>query len=259
MELTLNADGLPLHAQLETHLHALIAEGVWNPGEKIPPERAFAENVGVSRATVRQAVSALVQQGVLERRQGSGTFVRAPHLETSLSDVYSFFNQAQVFGYELISTLHARTVVPATPRLQHQLGVAANDLLYYMERHRSIRGVVLMVTCEFVPVNLCPGLFEQTLTSSLYGVFAEAYNLPVLKAVDLLEATSAGADLAVHLGIETGAAIMYVQRTAFTRHSEALHIGHNYIRGDMCRFRSDLTSKPNVLELSPAGVHQRAP
>ena len=254
MELLLDADDLPLHTQLGTRLYTLIANGAWKPGEKIPPERELAEQVGVSRATVRQAVSALVQQGVLEKRRGSGTFVQAPYLETPLGDVYSFYNQARGLGYELSSNLLERTIVPATPRLQHQLGVAATDPLYYLERQRSIRGVVLMVTCEFVPVKLCPNLFEQVLTNSLYRVFADRYHLPVLRAVDLLEAASADADLAVQLGLKTGAAVMYVQRTAFTRNGEALHIGHNYIRGDMCRFRSDLTSKPNILELSPTRV-----
>ncbi|GAA1937013.1 GntR family transcriptional regulator [Kitasatospora viridis] len=68
----------PLHGQVAAEMRKAIARGKWKPGAKIPTEPELTERYGVSRATVRQAVAALRAEGLLDVRQGSGTYVREP-------------------------------------------------------------------------------------------------------------------------------------------------------------------------------------
>ena len=86
-------DGLgPRYEQLYRHIAAAIGDGRLEPGSQLPPERDLAELAQVSRVTVRNAVAALVGDGLVEQRRGAGTFVRlqAPRLEQSLSSLTSF-------------------------------------------------------------------------------------------------------------------------------------------------------------------------
>ena len=78
--------GVPLATQVATQFRALIAAGDWPVGARIPPEHRLTEQLGVSRNTVREALSALVHLGLLEARPGDGTYVRADsELQVSLS------------------------------------------------------------------------------------------------------------------------------------------------------------------------------
>ncbi|MEV4512337.1 FCD domain-containing protein [Dactylosporangium sp. NPDC049525] len=78
--------GLPLATQVAAQFRALIAAGDWPVGTRIPPEHRLTEELGVSRNTVREALSALVHLGLLEARPGDGTYVRADsELQVSLS------------------------------------------------------------------------------------------------------------------------------------------------------------------------------
>ena len=69
---------VPMYYQLKLQLQADIREGRMRPGDMLPPECELCEQLGVSRPTVRQAMSELVAEGLLTRRKGKGTFVAAP-------------------------------------------------------------------------------------------------------------------------------------------------------------------------------------
>src|SRR5689334_25415513 len=66
-----------IYQHIVDQIHALVREGRWAPGDQIPPERELAERFRVSRTSVREALRALEMQGVIESRQGGGTFVRS--------------------------------------------------------------------------------------------------------------------------------------------------------------------------------------
>ncbi|MDR1730833.1 MAG: GntR family transcriptional regulator [Synergistaceae bacterium] len=93
--------GISLYYQVEEFIRERIQNGIWRVGDKLPSEPEFAQQLNVSRATVRQAVQDLVQKGMLERKHGSGTYVSSPSFKT---DFVSFDYPAELGGYhELIS------------------------------------------------------------------------------------------------------------------------------------------------------------
>ena len=90
--------GSPVYIQIHNQLRSNIEEGKWQVGQKIPAERELATEFGVSRMTLRQAIQTLVDEGVLERRVGSGTFVANRKVQEKMSGVTSFTELMQAIG-----------------------------------------------------------------------------------------------------------------------------------------------------------------
>jgi len=101
----------PLYLQLASKLVEAIKGGQWRPGEALPAERQLCEQLQVSRVTLRQAVDALVEQGLVSRRQGAGTFITS-HIQHQLSGLASFSETLRMKG------LSPDTVVAALTRLR---------------------------------------------------------------------------------------------------------------------------------------------
>ena len=245
----------PLHVQVELLITEKIRSGEWKPGKRIPPERELMALANISRATVRQALDTLVHKGLLDRIQGRGTFVKLPMLEQSLDNiVYSFYQQLQARGVRLRDEILAAEVIRATDDMAERLQIEVGDEVMHLKRMRYLKGAPLMLNIAYLPYELCPGLENEIFDTSLYRLLTTKYQLQVTRAVDRFEATSADALLASFLHIMRQSPVMYVERIAFTYDNRILHVGENYIRGDMCRFRTDLTSHHPSLEIKGSGA-----
>ncbi len=242
----------PLHSQFEALIKARIEAGEWRPGDRIPSERDLMRLAGISRATVRQTLASLVNQGLLEKSYGRGTFVKRRPFEQPLETVYSFSEQLRAAGVELRDQLLERRLKPAPPELAGHLAVEVGAPLICIRRLRHIAGVPTMINVAYIPYALCPNLLDDPFEGSLYRALTSKYGLPIVTATDVLEARQVSAALARLLEVPPRSPIMYVERLAWTLHGRPLHWGQNFIRSDRVRFRSTM-HHPNALELS-AGV-----
>jgi GntR family transcriptional regulator len=241
---------LPLHIQLERALKAGIAGGYWKAEQKIPSERSLMGLANVSRGTVRQAIESLIQQGVLHRVHGSGTYVTLPRLEQEMNMIYSFSEQIKNLGLPYKDHLLNRDIVLSTPELDDLLETPPETKLIYMERVRVLQGTPLMINRSYIPAYLCPDLLTTELDLPLYQLLHARFDLPVLRLTDVLECVLADSTMAHYLHIQKGAPLIHVTRTAYTRNHVPLQVGRNFIRADMCRFRINLSSKPDATELT---------
>ena len=91
---------LPLYHQLYQILRDEIVRGEWQPGDMIPPESELTERYGISRTTVRQVLDLLVNEGLIYRQQGRGTFVAHPTLEQALVRIVSFTEDMRQRGFK---------------------------------------------------------------------------------------------------------------------------------------------------------------
>jgi GntR family transcriptional regulator len=223
-----------------------IVRGDWPSGERIPPERTLVRLLDISRSTLRQAVDTLIHEGLLERRHGSGTYVTTPHFDQPLDTVYSFYEQFEKAGTRLDDALIAAVEIEAGPTAARALQVQPGEMVYYVQRLRSVRGVPLMVNQSYLPAALCPGLLLEHGYASLYVLLRDRYGLIIERADDSLEAVHADPTTAMLLHVKPRTTLMLVERRAYTRGPDgrpiAMHYGRNFIRGDMVRFHTRLTS-----------------
>ncbi len=238
---------IPLHIQFEQRLRARIESGEWKPGERIPSERDLMELAGVSRATVRQAISALCYQNLLRRSQGSGTFVQYRKVEQPLHVAYSFSEQFRALGLRLVDQVLEQNVQACPVELAEKLHITPGTEVIHIFRLRRLDDVPVMLNHSYIPLHLCPALADEPLVGSLYGVLADRYHLPVLRATERFEAFHPDRTLRKRLHITPNTPIMYVERVARTVNDVVIHVGENYVRSDMCYFRVDLQAQPTIL------------
>ena len=155
---------LPAYARLRDTLTARIAQGQWTPDQPIPSEARLARDFDVSVGTVRKAVDGLVGEGLLERRQGSGTFVRAPSFNATL---FRFFPMRESDGSPLSipsSQMLLRAVVTAPAEPAEALGT---DDVIKIIRMRSLSEHPVLFEEIYIPTSRFSGF--ETLPDTAFG------------------------------------------------------------------------------------------
>jgi GntR family transcriptional regulator len=236
--------GAPRYREVADQLQSRIAGGDLGPGQRIPSERAVADEFGISRMTARQAVELLVRRGVVYRRPGSGTFVAPARIEHSLQRLAGFSAQMREQGIEpsgrvLVSKLIQRVEPDARAALQLADGEAA----WMMRRVRFGNGEPLVIETFHVPEPICPDLGRHDLThGSLYDLMRDVYGVEPVSAHETIEPTACEPDEAAHLDTRPGAPAILVTRTTLDRRGRPVEYAHDVYRGDRSRFVIDLRS-----------------
>lgn len=208
------AIGQSRYGALAAALRGHIVAGEWPPGMALPAEQALAAAHGVALGTMRQALALLVQQGLVERRHGKGTFVRAG---LSGAPMLRFFRFGGGTGEVPSSRILSRQAVPAPEPVATQLGTEAGSPVLRLRRLRSLGGTPCLLEEIWLPLPRCAGLLEGDTADwgdLLYPLLAERCGVFVHRAVDdigfgVLSATDARA-----LKLPTGHPCATVRRQA---------------------------------------------
>ncbi|SCK04310.1 HTH-type transcriptional repressor yvoA [uncultured Clostridium sp.] len=156
---------IPVYFQLKNDLVKKIAQGLWKPGECIASERELCEIYGVSRMTIRQAIGELVQEGVLTRLKGKGTFVCEQTVKQQ--DMMSFTEMIKQTGRDLKTEVINFDVIDTPDDMQD---IFMLDKVYKIERRRIVDDECIAVETVFIPVDYCGHINEEMLKGSLYKI-----------------------------------------------------------------------------------------
>ncbi|WP_425101893.1 GntR family transcriptional regulator [Tropicibacter sp. S64] len=206
---------LPAYARLRDTLTARIARGDWTPDAPLPSEARLAQEFDVSIGTVRKAVDGLVEEGLLERRQGSGTFLRGPSFSSSL---FRFFAMRGADGTAApipSSTVLSRT--RATPPAEAAEALGTQDTIR-ITRLRSLSDLPVLYEELYIPAERFAGftdLPEAAFGPLLYPLYFEHFGVLVKRATDEVSFDRASATVALHLRIDPGQPLAVIRRTAF--------------------------------------------
>jgi GntR family transcriptional regulator len=216
--------GVPLHRQLFLVLHDEIDRGAIGPGDPLPTEQTLCDQFGVSRITVRRALSDLAEQGYIERRQGVGSFVRehGPADVSSAGRSYMAGLRQSQFETE-VDVVELGTRRP--PRTIAQALGTSGDLLHIVRVRRQRRtGEPLMVTDAWLPTELADTLTESALRSApLYELLSDV-GVVADRVRHEITAEIAGPRNAHLLDTAIGAALLRVNRLVFVADSPHHHL-----------------------------------
>ena len=162
---TLAEEGTPLYLQLARSLREHISSGGIDPGSALPSERDLSEMAGLSRVTVRKGIEQLVGEGVLLRKQGSGTFV-APRIETAGSKLSSFSDETRARGEAPGVVWINKTYAQPTEEEAAALQIPATARVARLGRVRLAGGEPLAIEHAIIPATFLPDL--ESLGDSLY-------------------------------------------------------------------------------------------
>jgi GntR family transcriptional regulator, N-acetylglucosamine utilization regulator len=237
-------DPAPLYLRLQRHLHRAIQSGDLKPLDALPGERDLAESFGVSRVTVRKALAALVEAGLLHQRQGSGTFVApAPQkVEQPLSRLTSFSEDMQLRGLEPTVEWLGRETSLASPQEMMRLLLSPTERVCRLRRLRLAGGVPMAIERATVPERYLPD--PSLVAHSLYAVL-EARGVRPVRALQRLSAANLAAEDAKLLGVPTGAAALAIERVSFLASHQPVEFTQSWYRGDAYDFVAELTMRPS--------------
>ncbi len=232
---------LPAYVRLRDDLAARIGSAEWGPDHPIPPESQIAKDYSVSIGTVRKAVDGLVSEGLLERRQGSGTFVRRPSFDATL---FRFFQIRESDGTRS-SIPSSHLLLRAVSKAPKEARLALNtDNVIKIVRLRSLSDEPVLYEEIYVPTERFSGfetMPQDELGPLLYPIYFESFGILVKRAIDDLSFGTATAEVAKRLTISRGAPVAIIRRTAFDIDGQAVE--WRIARGSAARFnyRSEIS------------------
>jgi GntR family transcriptional regulator len=207
----------PLYEQIRQLIVAALAAGEWRPGDSLPSEAALAARFGASAGTVRRALDELTAEHIVERRQGSGTFV-ATHAEPRQQ--FRFLrlvadDEARGFTRELLGCRRLR----ASADIARALGLRTSEPVIEVRRllHRRDRPVVLDEL--WLPERHFEGLSAEVIQQhpgTLYALFEARFGVHMVRAEERLRAVAATPESAMLLRVSEGEPLLSVERLAYT-------------------------------------------
>jgi GntR family transcriptional regulator len=231
----------PLYQQLYKVLRSKIVAGQWRPGDVLPSETELTGQYQVSRATVRQALDELASDGFIYRRQGKGTFVAPPTVEQGLVRIVSFTEDMRQRGFEPGTRLISAELVPADKMLAQKLELQTGESLARIARLRLADGEPMSVEVSFLIHRYCPGILSQDYTrNSLRRMLEERYAIRITIARQTIQAIGATEEMAETLGVEPGAALLYIERTSYSDSGAPVEFLRLYHRGDRYTLHAEL-------------------
>ena len=221
----------PPYAQVEEAIAAMIAP--MQPGEQLPTEPALAKRLGVSRATLREALRTFVERGILVRRQGIGTFVasRIPTLEAGLEVLESLDRMAQRLGLSTEVT-HLESVERwATPAELAGLGIPETQALEVLvvDRVITVKGEPVADLHDVVPLTyLRQADLDNTFSGSVLDLLLKRNHLMLSTSRTEIIAEEADAHNAARLNVRRGAALLKLTAQLYTYDEKIVDYSTSY-------------------------------
>jgi GntR family transcriptional regulator len=231
------ASGAPAHSQIEQWFIEMITAGELAAGDRLPREQDLAAVFGVSRMTLRQALSGLQQRGVVDRVPGrsGGTFVVEPKIECDLTGLAGFTEQLQRANLRASARLLSARTGPASRVVATALGLARDAEVHEIVRVRAVENTPLALERSYFPATLFIGLLQLDLSHSLYELMGREFSLQPTTANEHLEPVLPSSEDAGHLELSPGQPVMLIERTAFTSAGQAVEYARDLFRSDRIR------------------------
>lgn len=236
---------LPLFARLRDVIASRIAALEWSAGQAIPSEQELARTYGVSVHTLRRAVDQLVREGLLERKQGSGTYVRRPSFDASLFRWFNFGDKSSDGGRTVPeSRILERKVIAAPDDIAAKLKLKKPSKLVQILRLRLWGGMPVVTESVCLSYGRYKSLIamdEHEVGPLMYPLYEHRFGQIVTSVEDELSLGQADARHAPLLGVRIGDPVVIVERLSLGVDGTPIDWRRAYGRGDRFRYRVRLT------------------
>jgi len=233
---------LPLYQRLRDQLAEQIANNRWRPGEAIPTEAALSAEYQLSTGTVRKAIDALVSEGILERQQGRGTFIRRAQFQSSL---FRFFRFQTVSGERQVPESRILSIEPvaAPSAVAQALGLPADALVIRIVRVRLLDVKPVLAEEIWLPRQRFQALLEIDLSREgplLYPIYEEVCGQVVASAEETLTAESVNDVHARLLQVPVNSPVIVIERLARDYAGSPLEWRRSRGHAEHFRYRVDI-------------------
>ena len=235
---------IPLYYQLKEILLEHIEHA--HPGDTLPTETELCYQFNISRPTVRQAMSELVNEGYVRRRKGKGTIIARPRIRQDfLQELESFNTEMKRKGVAPSTRLLTCELRKANEQVASTLQISAGTDIIYLERLRFADGEPIVHVQTSLSHDRLEGLEKKPFeTHSLYEIIEQEYGYTIDHAVRTLEADLAREPLADLLNVPEGAPIQFIETVAYLSDDTPIEYSRAHYRGDRNKFTYTLRKPP---------------
>lgn len=229
------------YKEISEYIRKGILDGKYNPNEQLPLEKEMCEQYNASRITIKKAVDELVAEGLVVKRRGAGTFVKA----FDNADVEGFSMSKQFSGFsesnkdkKVESKIIKFEVIHPTEEIADKLKMTCDDFVYYIIRVRYADGKAKVIEYTYMPIGVIPGIKNDILHKSIYSYIENTLHLKIKSAHKTIRAIEATEQEKEYLQMDTNIPILEVEQIGFLDNGQPFEYSIAHHRGDVCEFRS---------------------
>ncbi len=206
-----------LHSQISDAIRSTILTGTWPAHHQLKSEPELARDFGVSRGTLRRALTTLIEEGVLKQVRGRGTFVTETLLEPSVAQKLSTLSEDFASqGIALDTAIIEVGLVEPSIDIAALLRVPARGQVLRLVRVRSAERKPIALLHNYVRTDLAPGIETVDFTTtSLFGTLEESFQLKIGTARRTFSAQAASGEVSTALGLQDGVPVQYLEQLTF--------------------------------------------
>lgn len=231
---------IPLYQQIKDILANKISNSVWQSGDIIPTEQELIEKFDVSRTTIRQAISELVYDGLLEKRQGRGTIVKSLKLTGTLSKLTGFAEEILDSGNVPNAKLLRAEVRDDLFVEKSKLELAEEEFVVSIHRIRFINDVPAAYEKTSWPKEIGEILMQEDLDKAKYYQVLENNDIYLTKAEEIISAVNATSYEADLLGLSPGTALLDMTRLSYGVNGLPIEYTRTKFKPDLYQYKAEL-------------------
>jgi len=246
-----NDSVIPLYQQVADDIRHRIETSEYTAGQMIPSETKLCEIYQVSRITVRNAISKLVEEEILVKRHGKGTFVQNTKIDSELLSFAGFTTTWQKRNIKTYNRILAARKTEATKKVASRLNIEEGGPVVYLKRLRYANGHAVLLEHVYLDYEKYAFLLDTDLDNkSLYAVMAEKTGLNPERScssLTTLEAADATTDEQALLELNDRNAVLVMEETVIKDSGEVVHFTKQILSGSFFKF--SMTNRNDLLAL----------
>jgi GntR family transcriptional regulator len=237
----LDVVGVPLYRQIQSDLRERINNGQPPPGSRLETEQELMARYEVSRATVRQALAGLVNDGLVEIRRGLGTYVRKPAVEHRLGGFYSYSREIERHGMRPGTRVRSLQVEEAGQRVATVLEIEPGDPVVALSRVRLADDEAIVTETSYLPADRFVGLEDLEFSRrGLYETLTSVFGVRPVRARETFEPVLMTRSEAAELGGTAGSPALRVERTTYDVEGHVIEYCRSTLRADRYHYSVEL-------------------
>lgn len=224
----------PAYSRIAAEIVSRIRANNLGPGARLPAERELAEEFGVARMTVRQALDQLQLDGLIGRRRGrsGGSFVLGNRPVVELTRKDGFISQLKARGHEVDSEVLLTDEVKASALVASKLGLITGVPVIRIVRLLRVDDTPILIEDSYLPSELVPGILDLDLNRSLYGLLRFGWELVPTHKEEVIAPGAATPFEQQHLGVSASMPLLRIHRVTWDTEGRILEYSEDVLRSD---------------------------
>jgi len=227
--------GVPKYIQISNWLMEMILKGRYGVQEKLPSESKLSHLFRVNRNTVRQAISDLVVKGIVQKKNGVGSFVIARSFQPvkyTLQHISSFTDDMVRMGIVPQTKLINKSVIEAPPDVAEKLMLGREKMVILTERLRLGNRIPLVIERSYLPYKEYKDILKMRLTGSLYHLLTRRFKVELHRSLQTIRAITLPGRDAKLLGIAPRSPGIFLESVIYDSKNIPVEVLHAFHRGD---------------------------